>query len=142
MGIATFILKFGTAIYRTVKKFDLFSQTIKLTYKGESAFTTFFGGFVSLIIFTIVGIYSVFLLQIMINRKNSNNSKSTEVVNLNTSDEDYYPFDYGFAFGVTLTDVYGKPTPLDSRYFTLQISEGTIDKTTGNATLTSLGYKL
>ena len=142
MGIATLILKFGTVVYRIVKKFDLFSQSIKLTYKGESAFTTFVGGFVSLIIFTIVGIYSLFLLQIMINRKNSNNSKSTEVVNLNISDEDYYPVDYGFAFGVLLTDLYGNPMPLDSRYFTLQISEGTINKTTGNNTLTNLGYKL
>ena len=142
MGITTFILKFGTVVYRTIKKFDLFSQSIRLTYKGESAFTTFVGGFASLIIFTIVGIYSVFLLQVMINRKNSNNSKSTEVVNLNISDEDYYTFDYGLAFGVLLTDVYGKPTPLDSRYFTLQISEGTINKTTGEPTLTNLGYKL
>ena len=77
-------------IQKTVKKFDLFSQTIMFTYKGESAFSTFLGGTVSLAIFTIVSVYSVVLLQVMVNRGNSNSSKSTEVVDLIAHDESYY----------------------------------------------------
>ena len=72
-----------------VKKFDLFSQRIMFTYKGDSSFSTFLGGFVSLIIFTVIGIYSAFLIQVMMNRGDSNNSLSTEVVDLTTYDENY-----------------------------------------------------
>ena len=74
-----------------VKKFDLFSQNIMFTYKGESSFSTFLGGFVSLIILTIVAVYTGFLMQVMVNKQNSNNSLSTEVVDLTTHDENYYP---------------------------------------------------
>ena len=132
-------------LLRIVKRFDLFSQKkIQLTYKGESSFSTFLGGFVSIIIFTIVGIYSGFLLQVMTNRQKANNSKSTEVVNLNIYDEDYYPFDYGFAFGVTITSAEGRPLVLDPTYFTLQISENIFKKLNGYYTpqFFDLGYKL
>ena len=131
-------------LWKTITRFDLFSQKIQLTYKGESSFSTFLGGFVSIIIFTIVGIYSGFLLQVMTNRQNANNSKSTAVVDLNIRDEDYYPFDYGFAFGVTITDTDGMPLVLDPTYFTLQISENTFIKINGYYTpkYSDLGYKL
>ena len=80
----------------------------------------------------------------MINRQNANNSKSTEVVNLNTQDEDYYLFDYGFSFGVLITDTDGVPITLDPSYFTLQIAEGTFVPygSTSTANLTNLGYKI
>ena len=81
----------GGAIKRTVTKFDLFSQKIMFTYKGQSSFSTFFGGLVSLWIFIFIGIYATFLTQTMIYRQNSNNSLSTEVVDLITNDQDYYP---------------------------------------------------
>ena len=63
-----------------------------LTYKGESSFSTLLGGIASLMIMAVVCVYAVFLFQIMINRENSNNSKSTEVVDLAIHDEDYYKF--------------------------------------------------
>ena len=80
----------------------------------------------------------------MTNRQNANNSKSTAVVDLNTQDEDYYPFDYGFAFGVAITDTDGMPLVLDPTYFTLQISENTFTKINGYFTpqYSNLGYKL
>ena len=74
-----------------IRKFDLFSQKIMLTYKGESSFSTVMGGLVSLAILTVVGIYTGFLMQTMVNREKSNNSLSTEVVDLITNDENYYP---------------------------------------------------
>ena len=85
------LAKLGGAVHKSVKKLDIFSQKIMLTYKGEASFSTFLGGLVSIIIFLIIGIYGAYLLQIMINRQNSNNSLSTEVIDLSISDENYYP---------------------------------------------------
>ena len=85
------IARFGNKIHDSVRRFDLFAQRIMFTYKGESSFSTFIGGFVSLVIFAVIGVYSAFLLQVMVNRGNSNNSISTEVVDLTVHDEDYYP---------------------------------------------------
>ena len=84
-----FALWLGRTAYRSIKKLDLFSQKIMFTYKGESSFSTFLGGFVSLIIFALIWVYSVIQFQVMINRQNSNNSKSTAVVDLLTQDEFY-----------------------------------------------------
>ena len=84
----------GRYVYRSIKKFDLFSQKIMLTYKGETSFSTLLGGIVSLMIFAIVAVYSSFLFQTMINRGNSNNSKSTAFVDLSIEDEDYYSMNY------------------------------------------------
>ena len=84
-----FALWLGRTAYRSIKKFDLFSQKIMFTYKGESSFSTFLGGLVSFIIFTLIWVYSVIQFQVMINRQNSNNSKSTAVVDLITQDEFY-----------------------------------------------------
>ena len=61
----------------------------------------------------------------MINRTDSNNTLSTEVINLNTNDKNYYLFDYGFAFGVSITGTDGSPVPLDPTYFTLDIGQAT-----------------
>ena len=83
------IFRCGVVVQKTVRKFDLFSQRIMFTYKGDSSFSTFLGGFISLVIFTVIGVYSAFLIQVMINRSNSNNSLSTEVVDLTLNDENY-----------------------------------------------------
>ena len=83
--------KFIGAVHYSVRKCDLFSQRIMFTYKGEPSFSTFLGGFVSIAILTVIGVYFGFLMQVMINRSNSNNSKSTEVIDLTTHDENYYP---------------------------------------------------
>ena len=94
MKVISIMLKLADIVRQIVKKFDLFSQKIMFTYKGESSFSTFLGGFTSLIILTIVAVYTGFLVQVMVNRQNSNNSLSTEVVDLNIHDENYYPAVY------------------------------------------------
>ena len=138
------IFRCGGVVQNTVRKFDLFSQRIMFTYKGDSSFSTFLGGFVSLIIFTVIGVYSAFLVQVMINRSNSNNSLSTEVVDLTTNDENYYPTNYGFAFGVAFTDAWGNPLTLDPTYFTLSIVQNTVVNDNGVYKIkgTDLGAKL
>ena len=85
------VQKFIGVIHYSIRKCDLFSQKIMFTYKGEPSFSTFLGGFVSVAIFIVVGVYFGFLMQAMITRSNSNNSKSTEVIDLTIHDEDYYP---------------------------------------------------
>ena len=144
MKITNFGLRVARTVDSTVKKFDLFAKNIMFTYEGDSAFSTFVGGATSLVIFAIVFVYGIFLLQDMVNRQNSNNSKSTAVVDLITQDEDYYPTDYGFAFGITVTDAYGRPLVLDPTYFTLHFAESTFKQIGGfyQPIFTDLGYKL
>ena len=91
MRLIDLLAKLGGTVYKTVKKLDIFSKKIMLTYKGEASFSTFFGGLVSIVIFIIIGIYGSYLLQIMVNRQNSNNSLSTEVIDLSIRDENYFP---------------------------------------------------
>ena len=44
-----------------------------------------------MLIFAIVGAYSGYLLQMMVKKQISNNSKSTQVIDLTTNDQSYYP---------------------------------------------------
>ena len=84
----------ATTAANSIKKLDLFSQRIMFTYKGKSSFATLLGGFVSLAIFLIVGVFTVFLFQSMIERQKSNNTKSSAVVDLIKNDQSYYPVEF------------------------------------------------
>ena len=55
-----------------------------------------------------------------------------------------YLTDYGFSFGIAITDVFGRPFTLDPTYFTLEIAQGTFIKNGGYyyPSYTDLGYKL
>ena len=80
----------------------------------------------------------------MLNRENSNNSLSTEVFDLSIEDQDYFPVDNGFAFGVGITNITGTPVELDPTYITLEIKQGKSYRV-GNynqLSRTSLGYKV
>ena len=90
MKFKRFAISFGKLIRRSVKKWDLFTQNIMFTYKGETTFSTFLGGSLSIAIFTLIIVYGIFLFEVMINKQNSNNSQSTEVIDLTTNDENYY----------------------------------------------------
>ena len=95
---------------------------ILFTYKGDSQFSTFFGGFVSIAILSAVGVYLSILIQIMVNRDNSNNNTSTKMINLNSDNTQYHlSSDYGFSFGVSITDIKGKVIELDPTIFNLVI---------------------
>ena len=94
MSVIRFFTCIGGTFKRAVTKFDLFSQKIMLTYKGQSSFSTFIGGITSICILSLIAVYASFLFQTMINRQNSNNTLSTEVVDLITDDQDYYLDDY------------------------------------------------
>ena len=127
-----------------VKNCDLFPQNILLTYKGNDKFTTFFGGVVSILIMALLFVYGVSLFIIMINRADSSKSKSTEYRNLREYDHDIYPYEKGFRFTVSLTNVISQPIPLNPSLFTLEIYQGTYynDGTSVQFTETSLGYEV
>ena len=92
------------------------------TYKGESQFSTSFGGLVSIVILSTVWVYFIMLMQTMINRGNSTFNISTEIMNLNLDKTQYHLFNnYGFSFGVALTDYNGSAIEVDPTYFTLSI---------------------
>ena len=114
------------------------------TYKGESQFSTCFGGFVSILIIGAVSVYLSLLGKTMINRETSFNTLSTEVLDLSLNSQDYYLADYGFYFGVALTDIFGKAKPLDPTLFTIEFTQGTTIKLGDYYQFkrTQLGYKL
>ena len=114
------------------------------TYKGESRFSTSFGGFISLGVLAAVGVYLSIQVQTMMDRSSSNNTLSTSVINLNIEDSNKTLVDYGFAFGVSVTDTDGIPFILDPTLFTLDISQATTKKINGyyRFEYTPLGYKL
>ena len=91
MKFRVFVFKTVRIISNSLKNADLFKQQIALTYKGHTSFSTLLGGIVSMCILTSISIYTIILFISMINRHNSNNSLSTEVVNFISNDEDYYP---------------------------------------------------
>ena len=114
------------------------------TYKGESQFSTSFGGFISLAMLAAVSVYMTIQVQTMMSRSSANNTLSTSVINLNIEDSNKTLVNYGFAFGVSVTDTNGRPLTLDPTYFTLDISQVTTKKVSGyyDFVYTSLGYKL
>ena len=90
MKYRSLLYKTASFINSSLKSADLFKQQITLTYKGNTSFSTLFGGLVSVCILIAVSVYAAFLFDSMINRNNTNNTLSTEVVNLITNDENYY----------------------------------------------------
>ena len=84
----------GSILAKTIKKIDLFPRNIMLTYKGDTEFATVFGGLVSAAILAIVGVYFGYLIQDMVTRSRSNNTKSTKYEDLTINDENYYPVNY------------------------------------------------
>ena len=144
MGFRTIIDSIKSYSHSKVKDCDLFSQNIQLTYKGNDKFTTFFGGVVSIFIMALLFVYGISLFVIMFNREDSSKSKSTEYRNLREYDHDIYPYEKGFRFTVSLTNVISQPIPLNPSLFTLEIYQGTYynDGTSVQFTETSLGYEV
>jgi len=80
----------------------------------------------------------------MINRADSNKSISSEFRNLNDYDSDILPHSKGFMFGVTFTNQFSVPIPLDPSYFTLQFIQG-YQTFTGSSIILNeidLGYEI
>ena len=70
-------------------------------------------------------------MQAMINRTDPNNTLSTEIIDLNSDTQNYYLSDYGFFFGVSITDINGIPVHFDSSYFTLEMKQSTTQEVNG-----------
>ena len=64
------MVKVRKSISGVFKKLDRFGYTIEMHYKGESAFTTCFGGFASLFIYVLIIINSINVMSDFINNEN------------------------------------------------------------------------
>ena len=66
-------------------------------------------------------------MYILLNRKGTNKSRSTEVKNIAVNPEVHHIGQYGFQFGYVLTDPTNKPIQIDNTYFEVSIEEGQIN---------------
>lgn len=79
-------------------------------------------------IHVVMWLYGANLVYILLNRKGTNKSRSTEVKNIAVNPEVHHIGQYGFQFGYVLTDPTNKPIQIDNTYFEVSIEEG---QTTG-----------
>ena len=105
-----------------IKSFDLFSRQVNLTFKGQKFFRTKLGGITSMIILCIIFIYTVTFAGRMINRKGSNNSRSTAIDQFVTDPEVHYPEQSGYAFGIVLLNTYTNLLSYDPTILTIELS--------------------
>ena len=83
MGLKTSFRWIGERI----KGFDMYGKTITFTYKGQDQFKTFIGGIVSIILFFVAIIYGVNLLNVMVNRNDTNSTINTVIEDLSVDSE-------------------------------------------------------
>lgn len=126
MGIKTFISKFSFWGKERVKRLDIFSKPITLTYKSSDSFTTLFGGIVSISIFTLLIIYAVTLGLVLVNRKGTQKSKSSTRKNISSDPETYVMtrdnLGFAFIFRENMNNWY-----LDRTYLDVQIHQSSIN---------------
>ena len=67
MGSKSFFLR----LIKPIKDFDFYGKKITFTYKGEEEYKTHTGGCTSLAILCILAVYFYFLLDILMNNKNT-----------------------------------------------------------------------
>ena len=75
-----------------------------------------------MIILCIISIYTVTFAGRMINRKGSNNSRSTAIDQFVTDPEVHYPEQSGYAFGIVLLNTYTNLLSYDPTILTIELS--------------------
>jgi len=144
MGLGKFTNRTGSLISNGIKGFDLYPQSIQLTFKGKDTFKTLFGGIMSMLILSLCATYGISLLLIMINRGDSNKAVNTEFRDLFTNDQNVFPHEKGFRLGVALTNSRSQSIAIDPSFFTLKIDQGTFIYTGTSVSVqyTDLEYEL
>lgn len=105
----------------SIRSRDMFPSKVELTYKGNTNFTTLFGGLVSLIIKIIVILYAVYLMFVIFRRTNSSKSVNRLVRDRTYDTTKHYLGRNNFSFAVKLAGI--KPDLVfDKTYFDLVVS--------------------
>lgn len=79
------------AAYRSIKSTDRFPKHISFTYRGKESFKTLIGGIATISILILITIYGLALMRVMWYKKDTNKSRSSTVVSLNSNSETHYP---------------------------------------------------
>ena len=115
MFVKTYLWMKGCA-----KDNDVFSSPIYLTYKGKRSYPTVLGGLVSIILFVLMFLYSIYLFHIVITRGETNQLTNMVVQDLYKSTRIHEIGKRNFGFAVA----YRGPNVnllLDKSYFNLRI---------------------
>ena len=136
--VLSYFSSLGTSLKNGVTTLDMFSNKVVFTYNGKSNFKTMIGGCYSIIMFSIVLSYAYILGTMMISRKRSNSSISTQVVDLASEPKRHYPGLNGFSFTYVVSDDYGKIYELDESFYTVTWSQIAITRNYLGVTSTNI----
>ena len=121
-----------------IKSRDMYAKPFSFTYKGEENFKTTFGGFISIIITSIVLVYGVQRFIVMINRDDTNTTFNKSISSVSDTDNTIDLSQFSFYFGLELK--YNNKNLLnDSSYFTMTMSLLEEDSS-GNSKSTTIPY--
>ena len=100
----------------------------------------------SAIVALLMIVYSITLLTTMVNREESTNTLSKEIIDLSIDPNIYYPYDQDFEIAFAFTSSRGVPFEIDETIFNFDISQEIFDRTSDDGDLvitsTSLGIEL
>ena len=96
MGSKSFFIK----LIKPIKDFDFYGKRITFTYKGEEEYKTYTGGCTSLAILCVLAVYFYFLLDILINNKDTAKNTNSLVRDLfsDTTNTTIAPSNLSFSF--------------------------------------------
>ena len=96
MGSNSFFIR----LIRPIKDFDFYGKRITFTYKGEEEYKTYTGGCTSLVILCILAVYFSFLLDILINNRDTAKNTNSLVRDLfsDTANTTIAPSNLSFSF--------------------------------------------
>ena len=118
--LLAFVLNGTTDLVRAC---DIFPTQIKLNYKGKDSFKTFFGGLITVGIFAVMVVYTVFLTNQVMNKRGSNTTLSTKITDLRFNPEVHYPGNGTFKFAVGYGDA-SRALFYNESYFRIEMFQG------------------
>ena len=89
-------------LYNYAKSFDIYGKSFNFTYEGEDQYKTFLGGIISIIITSVILVYSVNLFIVMINRDDTSTNVNTVITSLGNDTEELQLGNSTFQFAISI----------------------------------------
>lgn len=144
--------KLGKAIFNKMKDYDMYGRSITFTYKGEEEYKTYIGGFISVIILTIMAIYFYLQITTLIFKKDTSKATVSLVRDLLKDEESLSLLETDFSVAFSLINEDGAFTSTDNftqyldlevtQYYSVRNDAGTYDTTTVDFAYTECGTDL